>query len=154
MREMVEVVQADSRHDHLDFRAAVPRSEPLDELPFAGSARSKIGVAALGGRWHEVAPVVEQERLARARPGRQQRGVAAQVRRAGLQHVELLGMEHGDENRDRHQVVQQADSRDPNSSATALPSTVHDTLVSSAASSSTGPATPKQAASTEGSPAG
>ena len=113
MREMVEVVQADSRHDHLDFRAAVPRSEPLDELPFAGSARSKIGVAALGGRWHEVAPVVEQERLAHAGPGRQQRGVAAQVRRAGLQHVELLGMEHGDGMRDGHQVVQQSDSRQP-----------------------------------------
>ena len=113
MREAVEVGEAEPRDDGLDLGTPVALAQPRGQLELARRPRGEVGVPALRRRGREAVSVAEEVGLPEPGAGGDQPGVAARVRLAVLEDVQLVVIEHGDRVRDRHEVVQQAHAAEP-----------------------------------------
>ena len=87
---------------------------------------------ALGCAGHEASVDVVQHRFAESGTGRDHRGVAARLRNAVLQHLELVRLEHRHGERHRLEVVEDVHAAQRRASPISAASTSHGTLVSRA----------------------
>ena len=108
----MDVDESGTRDDVLVGCAAEARRQGARQRGFAVAAGREVRVAGLGRRGHEAAPDAVQQRLAEARPGRDEGGVAGGFRGARPDDRELVAGQGRHRVRERGQVVQQRDACD------------------------------------------
>src|SRR3954468_16406139 len=113
MRELVDVDQAGARDDVLYSGAAVDTNQLAQQLNFTRRTRREVRVPSLRGAWYESPVHMQQERFAEAGARSDHRRVPFLVRDAALEHLQLVGFEHGDAIRQRFEIVQDVRALEP-----------------------------------------